>query len=308
VVEVGVSFSTIANNEALARGGGLGVFNGSIQLNHSIVADNTAPEGPDIGAGLVPLRYSLVENSSGFTPDSTFGILGTDPLLGPLADNGGPTQTHALMMGSIAIDNGELGVSAPAFDQRGSGFDRIIDGNGDTFAVIDMGAFEYNPNPAILAGDYNNDQVVNLADYTVWRDALGSLIALPNEDPLATPGEVTMEDYQVWKANFGQSLPAVVSAPAAASSQADSQIDESNMATDSAFAVYESTNVSQRTTQPRRTGVAPAAPDATDQLALLLLDRVAPTIEAETSEDNSPESASGDTSLELALAIEWDEA
>ncbi|WP_425395291.1 PEP-CTERM sorting domain-containing protein [Aeoliella sp.] len=54
----------------------------------------------------------------------------------------------------------------------------------------------------ILAGDYNNDNVVNLADYVVWRNNLGGS-GLPND---VTPGSVTTEDYNIWKSNFGQTL------------------------------------------------------------------------------------------------------
>lgn len=50
-------------------------------------------------------------------------------------------------------------------------------------------------------GDYNNDGIVDAADYTVWRDALNSDAPLPNEG--ATPGVTTQEDYLVWSANFG---------------------------------------------------------------------------------------------------------
>ncbi len=56
----------------------------------------------------------------------------------------------------------------------------------------------------VLAGDYNDDQLVNLADYTVWRDHLGASTALPNET--ATPGMQTIDDYEVWKASFGPQL------------------------------------------------------------------------------------------------------
>ena len=59
----------------------------------------------------------------------------------------------------------------------------------------------------VLAGDYNQNGVVDAADYTVWRNNLGANIALPNEDPDQTPGWVTAEDYGVWKANFGQTQP-----------------------------------------------------------------------------------------------------
>ncbi len=59
----------------------------------------------------------------------------TDALLGPLTDNGGPTSTHALLVGSPAIDSGD-NASCPATDQRG--FDR-------TDGLCDVGAFEYIP-------------------------------------------------------------------------------------------------------------------------------------------------------------------
>ncbi|WP_442482219.1 hypothetical protein [Aeoliella sp. SH292] len=55
-------------------------------------------------------------------------------------------------------------------------------------------------------GDYNSDGVVNLADYTVWRDNLGASVALPGSNPLAaTPGEVDAEDYLYWRSSFGSS-------------------------------------------------------------------------------------------------------
>jgi hypothetical protein len=62
-----------------------------------------------------------------------------DPMLGPLADNGGPTMTHALLAGSPAIDAGPNPVPTfvgNEFDQRGVGFARIA------FGVADAGAFE----------------------------------------------------------------------------------------------------------------------------------------------------------------------
>jgi hypothetical protein len=56
-------------------------------------------------------------------------------MLGPLADNGGPTPTMALLPGSPAIDAGD-NTDAPMWDQRGPGFHRIVNG------IIDIGAFE----------------------------------------------------------------------------------------------------------------------------------------------------------------------
>lgn len=53
-----------------------------------------------------------------------------------------------------------------------------------------------------VPGDYNNNGVVDAADYASWRDNLGSSITLPND---LTPGAVTQSDYDVWKTNFGRS-------------------------------------------------------------------------------------------------------
>lgn len=52
-----------------------------------------------------------------------------------------------------------------------------------------------------LAGDYNGDGMVNLADYTVWRDNLGGTSLPFNET--SSPGVVDVDDYTTWKNNFG---------------------------------------------------------------------------------------------------------
>jgi hypothetical protein len=62
-----------------------------------------------------------------------------DPRLGPLANNGGPTRTHALLAGSPAIDASDNS-AAPATDQRGVA--RSRDGDDDGTSVVDIGAFE----------------------------------------------------------------------------------------------------------------------------------------------------------------------
>jgi hypothetical protein len=58
-----------------------------------------------------------------------------------------------------------------------------------------------------ITGDYNDDGTVNAADYVIWRNLNGQSVALPNEDPAATPGSVTEEDYIVWVENFGSAAP-----------------------------------------------------------------------------------------------------
>jgi hypothetical protein len=56
--------------------------------------------------------------------------------------------------------------------------------------------------PTVLVGDYNSDNKVDAADYTVWRDRLGTTATLPNRDS-ANSGVVSIDDYNSWKANFG---------------------------------------------------------------------------------------------------------
>jgi len=84
--------------------------------------------------------------ASGTTINDLGGTqLDADAKLGPLADNGGPTQTHALLTGSPAIDASTDPVASftgNAYDQRGPGFARVVNG------VADIGAFEVQPPPA----------------------------------------------------------------------------------------------------------------------------------------------------------------
>ncbi len=81
------------------------------------------------------LGHNLIGNTSGGTDHADSDLVNVDPLLGPLRDNGDPTQTMALLPGSPAIDAGD-NTDAPDFDQRGPGFARIVNG------IIDIGAFE----------------------------------------------------------------------------------------------------------------------------------------------------------------------
>jgi hypothetical protein len=54
-----------------------------------------------------------------------------------------------------------------------------------------------------LAGDYNGDNKIDAADYTVWRDAMASSSALMND---STPNSVSIDDFNYWKSHFGQSI------------------------------------------------------------------------------------------------------
>ncbi len=116
--------ATIAENVAQAGGGGLynrNPPNGGVPfvtLRNSVVADNTAQIGPNLKGRHGSDGWNVIGTAP---PASTFPAqpsdqTGTDPMLEPLADNGGPTDTAALMVGSPAIDSGQ---TALAVDQRG---------------------------------------------------------------------------------------------------------------------------------------------------------------------------------------------
>ena len=97
-------------------------------------------DSPDVRGELISSGYNLIQSVNGFdvTGDLTGNIIGQDPRLGPLQDNGGPTWTHALLPDSPAIDHGSArGLTA---DQRG--FARPIDVPG-TAKAGDIGAFEF---------------------------------------------------------------------------------------------------------------------------------------------------------------------
>jgi len=100
--------STISSNTATTGEGG-GIYatgNTPPDVHASIFANNTAPTGPDINGAINSLDYNLIENTSGATINGATAnnITGADPNLGPLQDKGGPTQTHALLPGSPALD------------------------------------------------------------------------------------------------------------------------------------------------------------------------------------------------------------
>lgn len=133
--------STIAFNTAGRGGGGVFVVGStdySVDLKSTIVADNVASYqgyfSADFGgSGTIAGANNLIGTSDLTVPGDT---LTADPQLQPLADNGGPTLTHALSPGSPAIDAGN-NLATLAFDQRGDGYPRV------SGLATDIGAFEY---------------------------------------------------------------------------------------------------------------------------------------------------------------------
>jgi hypothetical protein len=120
---------------------------------NDLVAGNHAPSAPDLSGGIyIDQGHNLIGDGTGGSGFVATDLVGTsanpiDPRLGPLQNNGGPTQTMALLPGSPAIDAGDSSATPGLYDQRGPGYPRIVNG------AIDIGAFESH----ILAVQNTND-------------------------------------------------------------------------------------------------------------------------------------------------------
>jgi hypothetical protein len=141
--------STISNNVAPACCAGVLNQGGTASARNTIIANNFSFSYPDLFGTLTSQGFNLIGNNSGgaITPLQATDQIGTpsspiNPMLGPLQDNGGPTETQALLSGSTAIDKGNSFGSTS--DQRG--FTRPVDNPAIPNATggdgSDIGAFE----------------------------------------------------------------------------------------------------------------------------------------------------------------------
>lgn len=116
----------------------------AFQLSNSIVAGNTATtSAPDINGTVTAGDYNLVGNTSGLTFSGTHYLTG-NPMLGALANNGGPTRTMQPQPGSPALNAGSNALipGGVTTDQRG--FARIENG------TVDLGALERETTPPTI--------------------------------------------------------------------------------------------------------------------------------------------------------------
>ena len=234
---------TLSGNSASTNGGGV-YADGTATLTNDTIAGNTAPTGGGVYvvanpfAGDVTLYNTIVASNTGGDisgsldahlatgqPPSSHNLIGGDPKLGPLADNGGPTQTMALLAGSPAIDAGSnalaLGPDGKPLltDQRG--YARIVDG------IVDIGAYESGssipgdadgdgvvdfkdlvilashygqPSGATFAqGDFNGDGKVDFADLVILAQAYGRSTAVAAAaSPAAANAPIAMETVEPW--------------------------------------------------------------------------------------------------------------
>jgi hypothetical protein len=190
---------TVTANTSSDGGGGIVKYGGRLDFGNTIVAGNISSSlfGPEIllfDGTITSSGGNLVGDSMGDSTNTNLPMFPNAPLisyqptdirdvnprLGVLTNNGGTTPTHAILPGSPLIDKGLNalavnpfgGNTALVFDQRGAGFARIIDGNNDGTAIVDIGAFERSNASGIRPTlfDFDGD---GRADISVFRPSNG---------------------------------------------------------------------------------------------------------------------------------------
>lgn len=162
-----VTNSTVSSNTATSKGGGVAMY-GETVLRRSLISGNSAPNGPEIHNYSSPFTSVTADDHNilglngsagvvGFTPGASdivpgLGVQLSD-ILAPLANNGGPTFTHALVTGSPAIDAAGPNCPPPATDQRGVSRPQDL--------ACDIGAFEFDGGGVL---DTDDDSIPDATD------------------------------------------------------------------------------------------------------------------------------------------------
>jgi len=223
-----IANSTVTGNTAGGVGGGLATYSDAenpyfekqITIRNSIVAGNTDNgTAPDINAPEDPndltVNFNLIGDTTGSGITAGSGnILNQPALLGPLADNGGPTLTHALLADSLAIDAGDPSIvfNPTEFDQRGAPFVRVFDDPVALGSGIDMGAYEVQIAAAVSA-DF--DGFIAGFDFLLWQRGFGTTTGVTKTDGYAdSDGDVDVDDVDLgfWESQFGQPAPIAAAA------------------------------------------------------------------------------------------------
>jgi CSLREA domain-containing protein len=225
-----MSNSTVSGNETGVgiihgpnpgdEGGGNGVANtGTLTITNSTVAANIAADPVTASIDCQPLFYlpaaaatlgnSIVAggtfydtrgpiNSQGHNliqrTNVAYGptdITDVDARLGPLADNGGPTPTHALLAGSPALDAGSNALASNAgltADQRGAG---RFSGPG-TIPTVDIGAVEFNRFMGDVSDKATNEDTTLFVPLFVGDQTVSSLVATSDNQALVPDANISI--------------------------------------------------------------------------------------------------------------------
>jgi hypothetical protein len=186
--------STIAGNQA-DYGGGL---DGNATVGNTILAGNTATSDGADGTGTInSYDYNLIQTFAGLSivGSTTHVLIGANPLLGPLTNNGGPTRTLALHAGSPAIDQGKN--FGPATDQRGAprpfdfaSLSNVSGGDGSDIGAVELGlptlTIQRFTTDAVLSwpsfyGDFTLQSVTDLTASGSWANVAGTPLVVGSQ-------------------------------------------------------------------------------------------------------------------------------
>ena len=179
---------TISGNSASDNGGG--IYNGAnatFNIGNTIVAINVATtSGPDAQGIVVSKGNNLIGTTDGSTGWVGSDLTGStaqpiDPLLAPLGNYGGPTETMPLLPGSLAIDAGNTALipTGVTTDQRG--LPRIVSG------TVDIGAFESSGFTIAVSSGNNQSALTS----TAFSDPLVVTVTANNPNEPVAGGVIT---------------------------------------------------------------------------------------------------------------------
>ncbi len=212
-----VSSSTLSGNLASVNGGG--IYNNGNGGNASLEIGSTILNAGAFGANIFNYfgtvssdGYNLASDDGGGFLTGTADQINTDPMLGLLQDNGGPTFTHALLPGSPAIDKG-TNFTASATDQRGTQrpYDYSSVANASGGDGSDIGAFELNPPQLSIARTANNvvltwsihdtgftlQSTTNLVPPLAWNTNSPSPVVIAGQNTVTNPISGPQQFYRL---------------------------------------------------------------------------------------------------------------
>jgi len=207
--------STIANNTSTGGGGGIRLDpHCDAEFSNTIVFGNnsTGSANEDVAGTITSHGINLIGNSTGSSGWIASDLLNIDPMLGPLADNGGDTLTHALLICSPAINAGNNSLAIDPLtqmpltrDQRG--FPRFVSG------TVDIGAYEYDgatcvsPTPTFTPTNTPTSTPTATATNTPTPTSTNTPDATP------TPSKTPKAIYDLMISQTGSPDPVVVNSP-----------------------------------------------------------------------------------------------
>lgn len=179
---VQIANSTFAENVAKSFGESIynfdqfGMGDAIATFANTIFKHNVTGNFVNDGGTMTSFGYNISSDNAGGYLTGPGDQINTDPMLGQLQNNGGPTFTHALLPGSPAIDTGDPSFTPPPFyDQRGSGYPRVVNGR------IDKGSVE------VQTGGTPTPTPTATATTTPSPSATPTATSTPSTTPRATP-------------------------------------------------------------------------------------------------------------------------